>query len=176
MRKTSLCRGLTAAAMICLGVGTYASFADASGDVLSAAARKQLAAARAATARYHDLDAALADGYVDLSFCMPTMGYHYGRFDLLQDGVFDAAQPEILVYAPSPTARKMRLVALEYAVPLQASIDPPEGFDGPFDYWFEDLTFGLWTLHAWVWLQNPDGIFAKNNPERVEVECPHPGT
>ncbi len=136
---------------------------------LSGEARQELAAARAATAKYQNIEAALADGYVDLNFCMPQMGYHYGRFDLL-DGFFDPAQPEILVYAPSPTARKMRLVALEYAVPLEEGVGPPEGFSGPFDYWNEDLGFGLWTLHAWTWLQNPEGIFAPSNP-RLSVSC-----
>lgn len=175
MKKHILRAELAAAGAVCLGaiLAMAPAVATAADDELSSAARKELAAARAASARYHDINAALADGYIDVSFCMPNMGFHYARLDLIGDGVFDPAKPEILVYAPSATANKMRLVALEYAVPLQLSDDPPEGFDGPFDYWFEDLTFGLWTLHAWVWLQNPDGLFSKNNP-RLDVECPPP--
>ena len=172
MNKNRLTSGILAG-IACLAV-VLAMVPPATADELSAQARKEIAAARAATARYHDINAALADGYIDVSFCMPNMGFHYARPDLIGDGVFDPSQPEILVYAPSPTAKKMRLVALEYAVPLPLSDDPPEGFDGLFDFWFEDLGFDLWTLHAWVWLQNPDGIFAKNNPSRVEVECPTP--
>jgi hypothetical protein len=31
-------------------------------------------------------------------------------------------------------------------------------------------TFGIWALHAWVWKDNPSGIFADWNPR---VTCEH---
>ena len=127
-------------------------------------AAPELARARAATARYHDLEAALADGYVDIDVVMPLMGHHYLRNANL-DATFQADAPEILVYAPHDG--RMRLVALEYAVPLALAANPPEGFSGSADRWDRNEQFQLWTLHAWVWYENPDGVFAPMNP-RVE--------
>jgi hypothetical protein len=126
-----------------------------------AGAETGLAAARAATARFHRLDAALAAGYVDIDVYMPGMGHHYLNPTLL-DSVFDPANPELLVFADAPGGR--RLVAVEYAVPLALSAAAPAGFHGDADVWDRNETFGLWTLHAWVWLDNPDGVFAAHNP------------
>jgi hypothetical protein len=57
----------------------------------------------------------------------------------------------------------MKLVAVEYAVPLTLTTTPPEGFAGKADAWFADDRFQLWTLHAWIWRDNPDGIFNPTN-------------
>jgi len=101
---------------------------------------------------------------------MDGMGYHYLKGAYV-DGTFDPAKPQLLVYSPQPGSGRMRLVAVEYAVPIDYdNIVPPEGFDGTYDEWDFNDGAGLWTLHAWVWLQNPDGIFAPFNP-RVGA-CP----
>ena len=71
-------------------------------------------------------------------------------------------KPELLVYANSPSGG-LQLVAVEYAVPLSLSTDPPEGFSGDQDVWDVNTEFQLWTLHCWVWYNNPDGIFAEYN-------------
>jgi hypothetical protein len=52
---------------------------------------------------------------------------------------------------------------VEYAVPLGMSATAPEGFQGPDDVWMPDPQFPLWTLHAWVWKGNPDGVFHMTN-------------
>ena len=44
----------------------FSASATVHGDDLGAIVNQQLAGARAATARYHDVDTALADGYIDL--------------------------------------------------------------------------------------------------------------
>jgi hypothetical protein len=77
----------------------------------------------------------------------------------------------LLVYSPHENGR-MELVAAEYAVPLELSAAAPEGFQGAADEWFADQRFGLWTLHAWTWNDNPDGVFSPTNPwchERAET-------
>ena len=121
----------------------------------------ELAQARRATAKYHDVDRAMDDDYVDINVVVPGQGSHYLKFAALLDGTFDPTEPEILVYAPQ--GNRMKLVAVEYAVPVAASAAPPEGFSGDADHWHEQD--GLWLLHAWIWLGNPDGIFADANPK-----------
>lgn len=122
----------------------------------------QLEAVRQATARFHDVAEAEAAGYVDIGLFVPNMGWHYLKADAL-DGHFDAEEPELLVYADDPCGGARRLVAVEYAVPLDASRKAPKGFVGRADVWDVNTDFQLWTLHAWVWEWNPDGVFAAFN-------------
>ena len=119
----------------------------------------ELQQAKIATARYNDFQQAINDGYVDINVIVPEMGYHYLKMDNL-DGTFDYAKPEILVYNKEENGR-MKLVALEYATPLSAT--PPAGFTGDQDVWsvYQGV---LWTLHAWLWEYNPEGVFNPTNP------------
>lgn len=123
---------------------------------------KELALARSSTAKYHNIQKALADGYVDIGLYIPNMGWHYMDTTLVDEN-FEIDKPELLVYSEKPNGG-LRLVAVEYAVPLALSSNPPEGFTGDEDLWHENIGAGLWTLHAWVWLHNPNGIFADFNP------------
>ena len=130
----------------------------------SALTQQELAQARRATARYHDVEQAEADGYVNFNLYESGEGFHYVKFSLI-DGTFDPAQPEMLLYAPAPGDDRLELVGVEYLVPLQLSSDPPAGFTGDTDEWRQDAEgFGLWELNAWIWLHNPEGMFAHDNP------------
>ena len=86
-------------------------------DGLSAATHKELARARSATARYHDVAQAEADGYSDSNLYVPGEGFHWLKSSLL-DANFDPEQPEVLLYAPVPGENRLQLVAVEYLVPL----------------------------------------------------------
>jgi len=131
---------------------------------LSAATHKELAQARRATAKYHDVSQAEADGYVNFNLYVPGEGFHYIKFSLL-DGNFDPAQPEMLLYVPVPGEDRLELAGVEYLVPLPLSPAPPPGFTGDADQWRMDAEgFGLWELNAWIWLHNPEGMFAHDNP------------
>jgi len=122
----------------------------------------ELQQAKIATARYNNFDNAIADEYVDINVIVPEMGYHYLKLANL-DAAFDFAKPEILVYNKEENGR-MKLVALEYAVPISLSPNaPPSGFTGTNDEW-SVYQGTLWTLHAWVWEYNPDGVFNPTNP------------
>jgi len=125
----------------------------------------QLQAAKAATAKYHDIGKAIADGYADIDVVVQNMGYHYMDTAYVKD-TFDPGKPALLVYSKNPANGKMRLVAVEYAIPNTDL--RPEGFAGDADVWENNPDFGLWLLHAWVWYNNPDGIFNEYNP-RVHV-------
>ena len=143
---------------------------------LSPETLKELAQVRRATAKYHDISNAIADGYVDVSFVAPGIGCHMLNPFYAFDRVIDLNKPELLVYSDcSGTALgKSELRAVEYSLicPLPACAETaiPEGFTGDHDAWElfpGDLSAGIppqWTLHAWVWRHNPDGVFVKVNP------------
>src|SRR5215813_2567385 len=119
-----------------------------------------LSKARRATAKYHSVAQAEADGYINLNFCEEGEGCHWLKPSLLDDQ-FDPAQPEILLYAPNGDG--WRLVAVEYVVPLSLSAVAPAGFAGDADHWREDSEgVGLWELTVWLWLDNPNGLFEQH--------------
>lgn len=143
-----------------------ASASPAGADRLSALTHIELAVARMATAKYHNVNAALANGYVDSGY-VPGEGFEYVKEQLI-DCNFNPAEPEILLYAPVPHENRLRLVGVEYVVPLACTPTAPEGFTGDADVWREDSEgFGLWELAAWIWLHNKNGVFADPPHPRV---------
>jgi hypothetical protein len=152
-----------------------------------AAAGGLLDGAKPATARFHDLDQALAAGY---TFRLPersgktcivqpgegAMGVHMVNLSLL-DATLDATAPEVLVYEPRNDG-SLKLVALEYVVFKSAweeahgvGAAPPSMFDRTFDFTNEPNRYGLppfYALHAWIWKPNPSGLLYAWNPR---VEC-----
>jgi hypothetical protein len=120
----------------------------------------ELQQARAATARYRNIENAIKDGYSNINVDVPSMGHHFMNTSLV-DATFDIRHPEILVYNGLDTGNP-ELVAVEYAIPLD---DPmPEGFTGSNDVWNGTSGFPFWLVHAWVWKFNPDGAFNWTNP------------
>ena len=166
-----------------LGIALLASMLMTSGVVV--AGQSDLAPVREATARFHDVDAAIAAGY-ELGYvngagvriitgCIahPTagaMGYHYFNKQLIDDNVVDVLKPEGLVYRPGPDG-KLQLAAVEYVVPGAFS-NPPGVSVAPVVFGREMVILvpavGFYTLHAWIWSNNPAGLFAHWSPE---VSC-----
>lgn len=132
-------------------------------ESLSAATLAELARARNATAKYHDVAEAIADGYVKGGY-RPGEGFHFVKASLI-DCTFDLEHPEALLYMSS--GEGLRLVGVEYSVRNTCSTTAPEGFTGDADEWEGPNAEGrpVWALIAWLWLANPNGIFA---------EPPHP--
>jgi hypothetical protein len=133
---------------------------------------RQLAMIRRASARYHRLEVAEADGFVPLFGCIDSpgqgaMGWHYVNPERM-DGNLVLEEPD----------GRARLLGVEYVVPAAAweESDPPEflgqtllykttvGSHGP-----EDGVDPYYEVHAWVWYRNPTGVFADWNPA---VICP----
>jgi hypothetical protein len=148
--------GLTALALVVCAVGaTVGPATPVRASNRSDVVRQDgLAGLRRATSKYHDLDAAIASGRVDLHACVDHMGQHYAD-PLKIDGVQDPLDPEAMVYADDGRGH-LRLVAVEW-------ISPTPGFVGDRPLHFNP-TFGVWILHAWIWSPNPDGMFADMNP------------
>lgn len=170
MKKLSFLALSLALAILFAGTGETLPASGASAAPMNSANNellpstlKELAQARAATAKYHDLAQALADGYINIDVFVPGQGFHYLKPSLL-DGQFEIDKPELLVYALNPQEQTLRLVAVEYAVPISLSAAAPAGFSGEADVWDTNEEFGLWTLHSWIWLKNPHGVFADINP------------
>ena len=125
--------------------------------------QQELAWARAATANYHNIDLAIADGYVLAGDSVPGEGIHYANFALI-DGNFEIERPESLIYTVGPNGQ-LRLAGVEYLVLKEFSEEAPAGFTGDEDMWRDDSEgLGSWELNVWIWLNNPDGIFAATNP------------
>ncbi|HET9694477.1 MAG TPA: hypothetical protein VFP48_08825, partial [Steroidobacteraceae bacterium] len=101
-------------------------------------------------------------GYVDIGVFYPNMGHHYLKPSAL-DATFELEQPELLVYAVDPCSGVRRLVAVEYAAPVDLVKDAPMGFAGSDDRWTVNQQFQLWTLHVWLYEYNPAGVFASHN-------------
>jgi hypothetical protein len=130
-----------------------------------------LAQVRRATAAFHDLSIAQAAGYQLLSFyntcvfdpVLGAMGYHYINVSLI-DLVIDPLQPEAMVYVPDETGA-LQLASVEYMVPAPAwdaeHSQPPTLFGQTFGY---NAKADKYTLHAWIWLPNPSGMFSYYNP------------
>lgn len=93
----------------------------------------QMAEARVAAERYGDIRVALADGYVQVTQDLPGIAAHLIRNDLVEDGVLDPSQPEMLLY--SFRDGEWQFWGLSYALPYTGDDTPPEGFAGPLDGW-----------------------------------------
>lgn len=135
---------------------------------------KDLALLRQVTAPFHSFERATAAGWAaQITPCMTDpggaggMGFHYGNLSLF-DGSATVDKPELLLYEPDRNG-KLSLVAVEYIIPytfVPRSAAPPVLFGQQFK---QVDVFQLWGLHAWVWSENPSGMFADWNP-RVTCE------
>ena len=130
---------------------------------LSAETLQELARARSATAKYHDIAQAEADGYINVHAYESGEGFHLVKPSLV-DANFDLEQPEVLLYAPVPGEDRLELVAVEYAIPLALTSEAPAGFTGDADVWQQQHAPPVWKVVAWIWLHNPTGIFTTTNP------------
>ena len=156
--------------------------------------KRQLAQVRRATAKYHDLNVAMGDGFVLFGngTCVEnedgTGGIVYFNLArVLQQGVI-LEEPELLLYVPSGNGN-LRLVAVAYfnfalyidtrgiipgVFPLTLNPLPPffQEVAGPFTLFNQPpdgpiIQPGLpwfYGLHAWVWSPNPSGMYAFRNP------------
>ena len=152
---------------------------------------------RQATVKYHDVNNAVADGYVapnggcvfDRNVpSLGSMGYHYVNRDDVVNGDLtagiggDPLKPEAMLYAPEANG-DLKLVAVEWIVrdadqDLNTdNVPKPElfgqTFQGPMlPHPGETAWMPIhYDLHAWIWKDNPNGMFAQYNPE---VSCKTP--
>jgi hypothetical protein len=149
--------------------------ADAPASVHAQTARDELLkSVRQATARFNSTTQALRAGYQPDDHCVAVpglggMGYHWVNEDLV--GPFwDPREPQVLLYAPG-RGGNLRLVGVEYIVIDVPDIEQehPHFGDQPFDVGGTPIPDPHWSLHVWLYEDNPNGMFAPFNPN---VSCP----
>jgi len=135
-----------------------------------------LARIRAGSAPYRNFDRAVSDGFIAMSPCVEAppggMGYHYGNPARIGTISVDPARPEFLLYAPGPGGR-MELVGVEFFVNAEAwaaagNTAPPSvagvEYDPPDPGHPDPTVAAAYTLHVWLWKDNPAGMFTPFNP------------
>ncbi len=142
-----------------------------------------VAAARAATYRYHQQSAAVADGYRRIGPDFPSMGEHWVSVPLVVREDVDPLHPPILEYVT--VAGKPVLAGVAYTQ-LVRNGPPRAPLPAPASAWHyhagsvDEESFILShaqrgdsaaqgsgpriaVLHAWLWVNNPAGLFATDN-------------
>ena len=159
------------------GAGVTAANAEASAADIDAM--------RQALAKYKDPYVAVRDLYLSTVGCVHYdgmkmeghmdypkggMGIHFVNLTL--QGPPDFEKPNVLIY--EPVGGKLELVAAEWLVPLAAVKERPNLFGVPFQGPMEGHEplipqgFHHYDLHAWLFKDNPLGMFAPTNPD---VSC-----
>jgi hypothetical protein len=168
---------LTATAAFC-SLGVMAGGNDLSAPESQHPATGLVKVVRQATARFHDVNVAEAEGYGKFLGCVSgedegAMGVHYVNGDLVGDGELDAERPEAVMYEQRDG--RLRLVAAEFVVladDWNAHHDTPPVLMGQSFHFNESPNrYGLpeyYDLHVWAWKDNPNGTFTEFNPD---VSC-----
>lgn len=145
----------------------------------------QIDAMRKALEKYKDPYVAVKDLYLSTVACVHydgtheeghmmyakgAMGIHFVNVTI--QGPPDPMKPNVLIYEPKDG--KLNLVAAEWLVPLAAAKERPtllgHEFQGPMEG-HEPLipaAFHHYDLHAWLFKDNPLGMFEPTNPD---VSC-----
>jgi hypothetical protein len=157
-KKTVAVAAATAIALGLLGALSTGGAAEAaSAQPTTQQINRDLAAARAATAKYHRVEVAVADGFLDTGHCVASpdggMGYHFVNPARMGDNHLDVREPEVLLYEKDAAGRH-RLTGVEYI---------GNTGDALFGRTFTPTPAGP-ALHVWLWKHNPSGMFADWNP------------
>jgi len=195
-----------------LGIGVLAGCSTTTGPTASATAPAtigadatavkgeptlgpDLAAVRQATAKFHDVDVAIAAGYLNPAgrtcdqIAIGAMGIHSPNLALQGTQTLDPLQPEVLLYLPKPEGG-FKLIGVEYIQfvllrnPATGAVAPwtsqtpwpanyqivtptpslfGQTFQGPMPGHVPGMPWH-WDLHAWIWANNPSGVFEPWNP------------
>ncbi len=187
----SSCIALAAAANVLLVAPGCVAQAQVRQPEASVVLSPELENVRTALDKYRDPIVAVHDGYLSTLGCIeyPSggaegamqyapggMGVHFLNPQFIGP-TLDLAKPQVLIYEPA--GDKLRLVAAEWFVPLQAAgPERPTIFgkelEGPMEGHTPLMPAGLhhYDLHVWLWKTNPAGVFSPTNPT---VKCPESG-
>jgi hypothetical protein len=137
----------------------------------NAAQNQLLAQVRRATAKYQRVEVAIADGYLEASHCVYNeelgagMGYHFVKQELVGP-FFDPLKPQALLYERDKHG-EFKLIGVEYIV-IDIGQDHPLLGNQPFDIGGTPIPVDHYSLHVWIWKNNPLGMYIPYNPK---VKC-----
>jgi hypothetical protein len=180
MIMSSFVRFGFAAAFALIGLGGGVNTATAEEP-----SQAEIDAIRKALSKYQDPYVAVRDLYLStvgcvhydgskmeghLNYAKGAMGVHF--VNLTIQGPPDPLKPNVLIY--EPVGKELKLVAAEWLVPLGLAKERPillgQPFQGPMEG-HEPLIpqgFHHYDLHAWLFKDNPLGMFSPTNPN---VSC-----
>jgi hypothetical protein len=173
------------------GVLVLAGLLGVSFDAATAQAEEankaDIEALKKSLAKYEDYTAAVRDLYLSTVGCVyyagekisgamfypkGAMGIHFVNVPSVGQKL-DPMHPNVLIY--EPTRKGLRLVGAEWLVPLTPDIKAPpklfgQTFMGPMEghYPLIPREFVHYDLHAWLFRDNPNGMFSPTNPN---VKC-----
>jgi hypothetical protein len=101
------------------------------------------------TAQYHNVNKAIADGYIE-GDCEDERGVAFSNPNLIDDKI-NAAEPEFLLYDRQMVDGQEILKLRGVAYFIHANEEPPPIFGKRFLGPFGDIYF----THVWVWLEGP---------------------
>jgi len=136
---------------------------------------------RKATERFKDQKAAETAGYRKMGPDMPNMGVHWIHLGLAVNRSFDLSRPSTLTYVE--INGEQTLTGAAFTIPVQPGETPPElpveemkwhyhsghlemeayGLHQDSDHQEEAEKVRLAMIHAWVWVENPEGYFEPDN-------------
>ena len=176
MIASNVARFAAIAAMAAIGMGQGTSYVMAEDP-----SPAEIEAVRQELSKYKDPYVAVRDLYLSTVGCVHydgqkveghmdypkgAMGIHF--VNLTIKGPPDPMKPNVLIYEPKDG--KLELVAVEWLVPLAAATERPsvlgQPFQGPMEG-HEPLIpqgFHHYDLHAWLFKDNPNGMFSPTNP------------
>jgi hypothetical protein len=147
----------------------------------------ELVTTRTALEKYNDPLVAVRDGYFSTVACIDfphggsdgpvvykpgAMGVHFLNTSNIGPQL-DPAKPQVLIY--EPVAGKLKLVAAEWFMPVQAAAGKApvifgQTLNGPMDGHEPIMPKELshYDLHVWLWKDNPKGVFESTN---AAVKC-----
>ena len=149
--------------------------------------KADIEALKKSLAKYEDYTAAIRDLYLSTEGCVyfsgekipGTMDYPKGAMGIHFVNVssvgqkLDPMKPNVLIY--EPTKKGLKLVGVEWLVPLTPDVkEAPklfgQTFMGPMEghYPLIPKEFVHYDLHAWLFRDNPNGMFSPTNPK---VKC-----
>jgi hypothetical protein len=140
-----------------------------------------VARTHAATDRYRDRTVAVANGYRRIGPDFPSMGEHWLNVPLLVRGEVDPDRPPILEYVTVDGRPVLAGVAWALLAPNGPPVTPIPAPPGAWHFHAgtvdeesfilghanhatsDSLGARIAVLHAWIWLDNPAGLFATDN-------------
>lgn len=142
-------------------------------DIFNQTDKELILEVKKATTRFNSTRQAMRAGYVNSEHCVDSgdpeigaMGYHWVNEDLV-DPIFEIDKPEAMMYKQDANGN-FKLIAIEYIV-IDVGQPHPQFGDHPFDVGGTPVPVDHYSLHVWLYENNPNGLFTPFNPN---VSCP----